>query len=67
LGGGVQVNINGGKLGAFFVDAKFIMPLSNVIMNNYTKEFSPKPDAFYYKSFIIGISAGYKFGFLNRK
>jgi hypothetical protein len=67
LGGGVQFNINGGKLGAFFVDAKFTMPLSDIVTDNYTKEFSPFPDVLHYKRFALTISAGYKFGFLNRK
>jgi hypothetical protein len=67
LGGGVQFNVNGGKLGAFFVDAKFMMPLSQIQTHNYTDPFSPEPPILYYKRFSVGISAGYKFGFINRK
>ena len=66
LGGGVQFNINGGNLGAFFVDAKFMMPISDIVMHNYTKPFSNDPPFFYYKRFTIGVSAGYKFGFFHR-
>jgi hypothetical protein len=66
LGGGVQFNINGGKMGAFFVDAKFMMPTKEIITENYTWEFSPLPTTFHYKRFTLGISAGYKFGFLHR-
>jgi hypothetical protein len=66
LGGGVQLNINGGKLGAFFVDVKFTMPTSQIVMNNYTAPFSKKPDHLYYRRFSLGVSAGYKFGFFHR-
>lgn len=75
IGGGVQVCVKGGKNGAFFIDVNYIFPppvdgFNKVTMKNpFITEKTPDvlPKVIQYDRFSIGISAGYKFGVLNRK
>ena len=75
IGGGAQVCVKGGKNGAFFVDVNFIFPLpiagfNEVTMHNpFITDNTPdvNPPVIHYNRFTVGISAGYKFGFFNRK
>jgi hypothetical protein len=65
VGGGCQVGVRGGEMGAFFVDANFIYFLGDVVMLNESQDF-PHPEFITYKRFVVGLGIGYKVGFLNR-
>jgi len=76
IGGGIQVCTKGGKNGAFFVDVNYMFSLKNAAMyNQYNIKDSEgnksylfeHPEFINYKRFVIGLSAGYKYGLFNRK
>jgi len=70
---GIQANTRGGKLGAFFLDVKYMISFTDAVMHNPFLEFSedkqlyPKPAEIHYSRSAIGIGVGYKFGFFDRK
>jgi len=77
IGGGVQLCTKGGKDGAFFVDVNFMYSLKKAAMKNQTEYYSASekktkswfknPEVINYQRFVIGLSAGYKYGLFNRK
>ena len=68
IGGGLQFAARGGKVGAFFVDVSYMHFLGEVVMYNpFAPLPFPLPEVIYYKRFVIGLSAGYKFGLINRR
>jgi hypothetical protein len=66
LGGGCQLGVKGGDMGAFFVDVNYIYFLGDVIMENDDPTFK-FPDAITYRRFSVGLGIGYKVGFFDRK
>jgi len=73
FGGGIQVSAPGGKHGAFFVDVKYLLCLTDAVMKNPYLDYSeenqlyPEPAVIHYKRHVIGIGVGYKFGLIDRK
>jgi hypothetical protein len=65
LGGGAQLGVRGGNMGAFFVDINYIHFLGTVVMRNDDPDF-PVPDRITYNRFVVGLGIGYKIGFLDR-
>jgi hypothetical protein len=67
VGGGVQLGVRGGEMGAFFVDINYIYFLGDVIVKNPWVDYYPDPDRIKYTRFVIGLGVGYKIGFFNRQ
>ena len=67
VGGGVQVAVRGGSLGAFFIDASYLVSFSDAVMTNPYGELYPDPKVLHYTRSVIYLGIGYKFGFFNRK
>jgi len=69
VGGGLQVGVRGGKIGSFFIDVNFMYYLDQPIRHNpfIRGNLFPFPPVIHYKLFTVGISAGYRFGFVDRK
>ena len=65
VGGGLQLGVKGGDMGAFFVDVNFIYSLGKVIQKNTTPHYT-LPDNVTYNRFVLGLGAGYKIGFFDR-
>jgi hypothetical protein len=65
LGGGFQFGVKAGNMGAFVIDANFIYSLGEVITHNTNKSF-PMPEQIHWNSWTVGLSIGYKIGFVNR-
>jgi hypothetical protein len=65
IGGGAQVSIRGGNLGAFFLDVNYMYYLGDALLENQSDNF-PNPDVIHYQRSVIGIGIGYKFGFFDR-
>jgi hypothetical protein len=66
LGGGVQIGVKGGSMGAFFVDVNYIHYLTKVKTNNTFDVNKPNPPTIEWQRFVVGVGIGYKIGFLNR-
>ncbi|MDR0322641.1 MAG: hypothetical protein LBI28_14195 [Treponema sp.] len=66
LGGGVEVSVRGGKLGAFFVNVNYMFTLTDSVLYNTYGPLAPEPPVIHYQHFVIGLGIGYKFGFFNR-
>lgn len=72
VGGGFQFCVKGGKRGAFFVDAKYMLSFSEAVMHNpylvypEANRLYPKPEVIHYNRSAIGIGIGYKVGFFDR-
>jgi len=65
VGGGFQLGVRGGNMGAFFVDINFIYFPDEVIMKS--PDFPTfTPEDIHYRRFIVGLGIGYKIGFFNR-
>jgi len=67
VGGGIQISTRGGKLGAFFLDIKYMHSIGETAMFNPYGKLFPHPDEIFYKRFALTFSVGYKFGFVDRK
>jgi hypothetical protein len=65
LGGGLQLGVKGGSNGVFFFDANVIFSPGEAVTRNLDTRF-PQPDTLHWKRFVIGLSLGYKAGFINR-
>jgi hypothetical protein len=65
VGGGVQLGVKGGPMGAFFVDVNYIHYLGDVITRN-TDQDKPNPPTISWQRFSVGLGIGYKIGFFNR-
>ena len=66
VGGGIQIGVRGGTSGAFFVDLSYQHYLGDVIMHNTYGNLYPNPSQIHYRTFIVKLGIGYKFGFFNR-
>jgi hypothetical protein len=66
LGGGVQLGVKGGSMGAVFVDVNYIYYMGDVIIKNESSYY-PYPAEIKYNRFVVGIGIGYKAGFYDRK
>ena len=67
VGGGLQVGIKAGNIGALFVDINYMLSLHNAALYNPHVLHYPNPSIIHYRRSVLGIGLGYKFGFLNRK
>jgi len=67
FGGGVQVGIRGGSMGAFFIDVNYMHSVGDAVAKNPYEELYPNPDKIHYKRFQVGLGIGYKLGFFDRK
>jgi hypothetical protein len=65
LGGGIQIGVKGGDMGAFFVDVNYIHYLGGVTTKNNNVR-KPYPDHIDWTRFSVGLGIGYKIGFFNR-
>ncbi|MDR0316498.1 MAG: hypothetical protein LBH97_06320 [Treponema sp.] len=65
VGGGVQLGVKGGNMGAFFVDVNFLYNIGSVGIRNTNKDYT-NPAALYYDRFVLGLGIGYKVGFFDR-
>ena len=65
VGGGVQFGVKGSAKGAFFFDASYLHSLAPVVTDNPDTYFT-NPVELHWKRFAIGLSVGYKIGFVNR-
>jgi hypothetical protein len=65
-GGGVQLGVKGGEMGAFFVDVNYIYFIGDVVTGNNFDKNRPEPARLYWHRFSIGLAVGYKIGFFNR-
>jgi len=63
-GGGFQLGVKGGNMGAFFVDVNFIYFLDNVIMKNPYAGYTP--EEIHYRRYVVGLGIGYKIGLFTR-
>jgi len=63
-GGGFQLGVKGGNMGAFFVDINFIYFLGDVIMKNPYPNYSPSE--IHYRRYTLGLGMGYKIGLFDR-
>jgi hypothetical protein len=66
VGGGFQLGVRGGNMGAFFVDINYIHFLGDVIAKNPWVNDYPKPDRISYTRFVVGLGIGYKIGYFDR-
>ena len=60
LGGGAQLGVKGGEMGAFFVDASYTINLGDL---HYKRDQNKDV---YYSRWTLAICLGYKVGFFNR-
>jgi hypothetical protein len=65
VGGGIQLGVKGGPMGAVFVDVNYVHYLGDVVTRN-TDGDKPNPSAISWQRFSIGLGVGYKIGFFNR-
>jgi len=64
-GGGFQLGVKGGNMGAFFLDINFIYFIGDVVMKS-TSYPTDSPEDVYYRRFTLGLGIGYKIGFFDR-
>jgi len=64
-GGGAQLGVRGGDMGAFFIDVNFLYSIGEAQTTNPDKQ-TPKPEVLHWNHFVIGLGLGYKVGFFNR-
>ena len=65
LGGGLQIGVKAGDMGAVFVGASFLYSIGHVITHN-NDETLPKPSTIHWNRYVFNMSLGYKIGFFNR-
>jgi hypothetical protein len=66
VGGGIQLGVKGGPMGAFFVDVNYIHYLEPVVTENPYKKDYPATETITWQRFSVGLGIGYKIGFFNR-
>jgi hypothetical protein len=66
LGGGAQLGVKGGEMGAFFVDINYIHYIGDVVTSNNFDPSRPEPARLRWTRFSLGIGVGFKVGFFNR-
>jgi len=64
-GGGFQLGVKGGNMGAFFLDINFIYFIGDVVMKNTYYPTDSTQDV-HYRRFTLGLGIGYKIGFFDR-
>ena len=67
VGGGMQLGVKGGEMGAFFVDANFLYSIGDVVTSNPRAEYNWYPLEIHYNRIAISIGIGYKIGFFDRR
>jgi hypothetical protein len=65
IGAGIQVGVRNGTSGIIFFDFNYMYPISEVTTRN-PDTWYPKPDILHWDRFVVGLSVGYKLGFLSR-
>jgi len=65
VGGGLQVGVKGGESGVIFFDANYMYPLNEAVTRNSDERFT-RPEALHWNRFVVGLSAGFKYGLVNR-
>jgi hypothetical protein len=65
IGGGVQFGVKGVNDGVFFFDINFMFPLNKTVTFNRDDHYK-RPEILQWNRFVIGLSLGYKIGFINR-
>jgi hypothetical protein len=67
-GGGLQLGMRGGEAGAWFVDLNYLHTLNNFLQDHISavKEVSTNSPQIFWNRYVIGLSVGYKFGFIDR-
>jgi hypothetical protein len=66
-GGGLQVNVRGGSIGAFFIDVNYIYMPVNALMKNPYIDLFPKPEIIHWRRYVIGLGVGYKLGLISKR
>jgi len=66
VGGGVYINARGHESQSFFFNINFMTSFWDAYRKNPYGNYAPEPAEIHYKRFTIGISVGYKYGFINR-
>jgi len=66
-GGGLEVGVRGGKLGAFFLNVNFMYFFGDVYRHNPYDPLFSEPPVIHYKRFNLGLGIGYKFGLIERR
>ena len=66
VGGGFQLGIKSGNMGALFVDANFIYTVGDVVSQNPQIDQYPEPKNIHWNRYCIGIGIGYKLGLFDR-
>ncbi|MCL2442594.1 MAG: hypothetical protein FWD13_03920 [Treponema sp.] len=67
VGGGAYVNIRGHESQSFFLNLNFMTSFWDAYRKNPYGNYAPEPAEIHYKHFTIGISVGYRYGFLTRR
>ena len=65
-GGGLQVGAKGSANGAFFVDVNYMHTFEDALYKNAYPGYFPNPEFIHFQRNVIGIKAGYKYGFFDR-
>jgi hypothetical protein len=65
FGGGMQFGVKGGNVGAFFFDVNYMYFPGEVVTRNLDDQFT-QPEALRWNRFVIGLSAGFKIGVIDR-
>lgn len=66
FGGGIQIAVKAGKIGALFFDVSYLY-LGDTPMTNHYNELYPKPEVIHFDHSVLRFSIGYKIGFFDRK
>jgi len=64
VGGGFQLGVKGGNMGAFFVDINYIYFLGDVIAKHHYTNYTPSE--IHYRRYTVGLGIGYKVGLFDR-
>ena len=65
IGGGIQLGVKAGNAGVLFFDVNYMHPLGEAITRNADENFT-QPELLHWNRYAVGLSLGYKIGFLNR-
>jgi len=62
-GGGFQLGVKGGNMGAFFLDINFIYFIGDAIMKSPAGYSTSE---IHFRRYTVGLGIGYKIGFFDR-
>ena len=65
VGGGFQFGVRGGDMGAFFIDANFLLTVGDVVTKNNNEYFTAPPEVHWVR-YAVSLGIGYKIGFFDR-